>query len=103
MTGLSPILIVDDQLDNRKELTQSLKDVGFPVECASDVSHAMEMFRTTKYSMVIANEQAPGIEGGDVLCSLKRVSPQIPVIVIAANGTVQNAVDSPRGIRRRSH
>jgi DNA-binding NtrC family response regulator len=94
LTGLSPILIVDDQSDNRKELTQSLKHVGFPVESASDGSQAMDMFRTTKYSMVITNEQTPGIEGGDVLGSVKKVSPQIPVIVIAANGTVHNAVEA---------
>ncbi len=94
MTGLSPILIVDDQSDNRKELTQNLKHVGFPVESASDGSQAMDMFRTTKYSMVIINEQTPGIEGGDVLGSVKKVSPQIPVIVIAANGTVRNAVEA---------
>ncbi len=94
MTGLSPILIVDDQSDNRKELTQSLKHAGFPVESASDGSQAMNMFRTTKYSMVITNEHTPGIEGGDVLGSVKKVSPQIPVIVIAANGTVHNAVEA---------
>ena len=94
MTDLSPILIVDDQSDNRKELTQSLKRVGFPVENASDGLEALNKFRSTKYSMVITNEQTPGIEGRDILGSVKKVSPQIPVIVIAANGTVHNAVEA---------
>ena len=94
MTDLSPILIIDDQSDNRKELTQSLERVGFPVESASDGLQALDKFRSTKYSMVITNEQTPGIEGGDVLGSVKKISPQIPVIVIAANGTVHNAVEA---------
>lgn len=94
MTDLSPILIVDDQADNRKELTQSLKGVGFPVESASNGLQALDKFRTTTYSVVITNEQTPGIEGKDVLVSLKKKSPQIPVIVIAANGTVHNAVEA---------
>ena len=94
MTDLSPILIIDDQLDNRKELTRSLERVGFPVESASDGLQALDKFRSTKYSMVITNEQTPGIEGGDVLGSVKKISPQIPVIVIAANGTVHNAVEA---------
>ena len=94
MTDLSPILIIDDQSDSREELTQSLERVGFPVESASDGLLALNKFRSTKYSMVITNEQTPGIEGGDVLGSLKKLSPQIPVIVIAANGTVQNAVEA---------
>jgi len=94
LTDLSPILIVDDQSDNRKELTQSLKRVGFPVENASDGLEALNKFRSTKYSMVITNEQTPGIEGRDILGSVKKMSPQIPVIVIAANGTVHNAVEA---------
>ena len=94
MTDLSPILVVDDQSDNRKKLTQSLKRVGFAAESASDGLQALDKFKTTTYSMVITNEQTPGIEGEDVLGSLKKISPQIPVIVIAANGTVHNAVEA---------
>ena len=94
MTGLSPILIVDDQPDNRKELTQSLEGVGFPVESASNGLQALDKFRTTAYSVVITNEQTPGIEVKDMLVSLKKISPQIPVIVIAANGTVHSAVEA---------
>ena len=94
MTDLSPILIIDDQSDSREELTQSLERVGFPVESASDGLQGLIKFRSTKYSMVIANEKAPRIEGRNVLGSLKKLSPQIPVIVIAANGTVHNAVEA---------
>ena len=94
MSELSPILIVDDQPENRKELTQSLKGAGFPVESASNGLQALDKFRTTTYSVVITNEQTPGIEGNDVLVSLKKKSPQIPVIVIATNGTVHNAVEA---------
>jgi DNA-binding NtrC family response regulator len=71
-----------------------LERVGFPVESASDGLQALHKFRSSKYSIVITNEQTPGIEGGDVLGSVKKISPQIPVIVIAANGTVHNAVEA---------
>ena len=90
MADLSPILIVDDHSGNRKELTQSLNRVGFPVESASDGLEALHKFRSAKYSMVITNEQTPGIEGRDVLGSLKKISPQIPVIVMAANGIIND-------------
>ena len=94
MTELPPILIVDDQSNHRKELTQSLKRVGFPVDNACDGLQAMTKFRSNHYSVVIHNEQTPGIEGGDVLSSVKKMSPQIPVIVISDNGTVHNAVEA---------
>ena len=94
MTNVLPILIVDEHSENRKELTQSLKRVGFPVESASDGLEALHKFRSEKYSMVITNEQAPGIQDGNVLGSVKKISPQIPVIVMASNGSVENAVEA---------
>ena len=80
MTDLSPILIVDDQSDNRKELTQSLERVGFSVERASDGLEALNKFRSAKYSMVITNERISKVEGGDALDSVKKISSQIPVV-----------------------
>ena len=94
LTDLSPILVVDNQSDNRKKLTLSLKRVGFAVDTACDGLQAIDKVKTTAYSMVITNEQAPGIEGENILSLLKKTSPQMPVIVIAANGTVHNAVEA---------
>ena len=96
MTDLSPILIVDDQSDNRKELTQSLNRIGFAVESACDGLQALDNFRSTQYSLVITNAQTSENVGGDVLDSVKKISSQIPVIVIAANGTVNDAVAAMR-------
>jgi two-component system response regulator FlrC len=94
LTDLSPILIVDEPSTTREELVQALKLVGFPIEVASDALQATDHLRSTKYSMVIANELAAGIEGGNILDSAKKISPQIPVIIIAENGTVHNAVEA---------
>ena len=96
MTDLSTILVVDDQSDSRKELTQSLNRIGFAVESACDGLQALDKFRSTQYSMVITNAQTSKIVGGDFLDSVKKISSQIPVIVIAANGTVNDAVAAMR-------
>jgi len=94
LTDVPPILVVDDLADLRSELAQSLKRAGFPVESASNRSKAVDKFRSAKYSMVITDEQIPGIGGMDVLSSVKKISPQIPVIIMTANGTVHNAVEA---------
>ncbi len=94
MTNLSPILVVDGHSDNRRELTERLNRFGFPVESASDALEALRKFRSTKYSMVITNEKAPGIGNSDVLGSLKKISASVPVIVTAANGGVQEAAEA---------
>jgi PleD family two-component response regulator len=64
LTDLSPILIVDDQSDNRKELTQSLNRIGFAVESACDGLQALDKFRSTQYSLVITNAQTSKIWEG---------------------------------------
>ncbi len=94
MLDLPPILVVDSQPDMRSELMQSLKRVGFPVDCAVDGSEALNMFKTTKYGMVIADDQASGEVGLQVLNTVKRISSQIPVIIMTARGSVQNAVEA---------
>ncbi len=94
LQDLLPILVVDSQPDMRSELMQSLKRVGFPVDCAVDGSEALNMFKTAKYGMVIADDQASGEVGLQVLNTVKRISPQIPVIIMTAQGSVQNAVEA---------
>ncbi len=89
---MPPILVVDNQPDMRAKLEQSLNRVGFPVESASDGSQALDMFQAVKYSMVIADEQSSGVDGMTVLNSVKKISPQIPVIITTAQGSVHHAV-----------
>ena len=92
LQDMPPILVVDNQPDMRAKLEQSLNRVGFPVECASDGSQALDMFQALKYSLVIADEQSSGIDGMTVLNSVKKISPQIPVIIMTARGSVHHAV-----------
>ena len=94
MQDFPPILVVDSQPDIRIELEQSLNRVGFPVESASDGSEALDMFKAVKYSMVIADEQSSGENGLAVLNSIKNISPQVPVVIMTARGSVHNAVEA---------
>ena len=87
-----PILVVDDQPDTCTEVSQFLKSTGFRVETVSSGREVFERFNTTKYSLVIADEKMAGIDGQNFLESLKKISPQIPVIIMTANGSVHNAV-----------
>ena len=92
MQDMPPILVVDNQPDMLAKLEQSLNRVGFPVESASDGSQALDMFQAVKYSLVIADEQSSGNDGMTVLNSVKKISPQIPVIIMTAQGSVHHAV-----------
>jgi len=92
LSNISPILVVDDHPDIRTEVSQNLKSAGFQVEAVSSGSEAFERFGIIQYSLVISDEKVSGIDGLDVLNSVKKISPQLPVIIMTATGSVHNAV-----------
>lgn len=94
MPDMPPILVVDSQKELRTELEQNLNTVGYPVDSAADGSEALDKFRSEKYSMVIAGDPASGESGLQVLNSVKRISPRIPVVIMADQGSVQHAVEA---------
>ena len=91
---LAPILVVDEKPDMLTALSDALDGAGFPVEQAASGSEALDRFKAARYSLVITDEAAAGISGLPVLDSIKKISPQVPVIVTTANGSVQNAVEA---------
>ena len=92
MLDLPRILIVDAQPGTGTDIMQSMRRFGFQVDLTSDGSEALDRFNSIKYSMVIFDDQVPGIGGTEMLTSVKRISPQTPVVIMTANGTVHNAV-----------
>ena len=92
MLDLPRILIVDAQPETGTDIMQSMRRFGFQVDLTSDGSEALDRFNSIKYSMVIFDDQVPGIGGTEMLTSVKRISPQTPVVIMTANGTVHNAV-----------
>lgn len=94
MQDWPPILVVENQPDMRTELEQSLNRVGFPVDSASDGPEALDMFKAATYGMVIADEQSSGRGGLEVLNSFKKISPQIPVVIMTSQGSVHHAVEA---------
>jgi DNA-binding NtrC family response regulator len=92
--GIEPILVVDDEPDMRIALTHALSQNGFPVETATDGLEAIKKFRQNKFSMVITDVKMPEMSGMEVLENVKKISPQVPVIMITAYGTIGNAVEA---------
>ena len=92
MAELAPILVVEDHPNIRTEILQTLTAAGFQVEAVSSGAEAYERFSPAAYSLVIADENASGTDGLTLLNSVKNKMPQIPVIMMTGNGSVQNAV-----------
>ena len=91
---MKQILIADDDLSMRQALAESLESCGFEVETAENGADALLKFQKNKFEVVVTDMRMPKMTGMDVLRGIKKISPQTPVILITAYGTVKTAVEA---------
>jgi len=89
-----PILIVGNEPDMRTALMHALDGAGYSVETASSGFEALEKFKKDEFSMVISDVNMSEMSGLEVLEEIKKMMSEVPVALITANGTVDNAVEA---------
>jgi DNA-binding NtrC family response regulator len=92
--GVAPILVVDDEPDMRTALSHALHRSGFSVESVANGTEAVVKCKKNTYSLVITDVKMPAMNGLELLGTVKKLSPQIPVIMITAYGTINSAVEA---------
>lgn len=91
---IKKILIVDDEKPIRFVLSEYLKRMDFiPLE-ASNGMKALEIFQRETPSAVILDLNMPGMNGVETMQKLKKIDPDIPVIIVTAFGDIPTAVDA---------
>jgi DNA-binding NtrC family response regulator len=88
------ILIVDDEENMRRVLSQLLTQNGYTVYTAANAKEALNTFRKHDVELVITDLVMPGVSGLVLLSKLKEIDPSIPVIMVTAYGTVDSAVEA---------
>jgi DNA-binding NtrC family response regulator len=86
------ILIVEDEDKLRRILELQLIDSGFDVVKAASAEEALPLIDRT--DLVLSDFKLPGMSGLEMLQLIKRQNTQIPVIVMTAFGTIENAVEA---------
>ncbi len=77
------VLVVDDEEALRIVLAESLSSEGYLVELASDGTEALERLSRATYDAMLLDLRMPRMEGMDLLVTVKRTAPRMPVIVIS--------------------
>jgi two-component system cell cycle response regulator len=88
------ILVVDDQRTNRLKLSLGLKQQGHTVGEAENGRQALEKLRTEAFDLVLLDIMMPGMDGYQVLDTMKEDSTlrDVPVIVISAMDDLDSVV-----------
>ena len=89
------ILVVDDDQSVRSYLSDFLTSCGYTVECAESGDQAVSRLAGGYVPCVIVQDIVmPGINGIEVLESVKKTNPAIPVIILSAAGQIKTVVDA---------
>jgi two-component system cell cycle response regulator len=89
---LLPILLVDDEALTRDFYGDLLSEHGFRVFAASNGSDALELARQHPLEAVILDIMMPGMSGLEVLERLHAQDPDLPLIMLTAHPSSQNAI-----------
>lgn len=87
------ILIVDDESHVRLSLKQVLEDAEYHVTTAKSGSVALDHIGENKCDLVLLDLRMPEMNGRDVLDVIKERCPGLPVVIVTAHGTVDQAVE----------
>jgi len=89
---MEPVLLVEDKGELRAMLRKALERAGYSVDEAPDGNAAIDKVRSRRYQLVLSDLKLPGSSGLDVLREARRVENTLPVILITAYGSVEDAV-----------
>lgn len=88
-----PILVVDDEEGPREALRMILKE-NYQVLLAKDGQECLDMIRRERLCLILLDIRLPGMDGIEVLERIKKIRPEIPVIVVSAMGTHKTVIDA---------
>lgn len=86
------ILLVEDETNARKGLTQFLQGLDYDVITASNGKEALELLKQETPDLVLSDIRMPEMDGTALLEAIKAESPSIKVILLTAYGSVEDAV-----------
>jgi two-component system, OmpR family, response regulator len=87
------ILLVEDNPELSRRLSDGLRKAGFVVEHAADGATGYELGRTEDFDAVILDLGLPGMQGVDVLQNWRKGGRQMPVLILTARDSWTEKVE----------
>src|SRR5229473_2831221 len=86
------VLIIDDEAEIRESLQTLLEMEGFAVETAPTGEAGLQRIGEHPFDLILLDLALPGRDGMEILADIRAHETRLPVIMITAYGTVENAV-----------
>lgn len=86
------VLVVDDEESMRYFLEKTLRREGYDAATAKDGPEAIAVAERRAVDLVLADVRMPGMDGVALLRALRAIHPRVPVVLMTAYGTVEDAL-----------
>ena len=95
---MSKILIIEDEAAIRRVLTKILSEenVTYQVDEAEDGFQGVEKVKSEDYDLILCDIKMPKMDGVEVLEMVKKIKPEIPIVMISGHGDLETAINTMR-------
>ena len=90
------ILIIDDERSVRNSLGEILRDEGYLVDTAENGAEGLAKAEKQHFDIIFCDIKMPGMDGVEVLETLKNSTNEAEVVMISGHGDIETAVDCMR-------
>jgi DNA-binding NtrC family response regulator len=95
---MSKILIIEDEAPIRRVLNKILSEESdtYLVQEAEDGLQGVEMVKNEDFDLILCDIKMPKMDGVEVLEAIKKIKPEIPMVMISGHGDLETAVNTMR-------
>ena len=90
------ILVIDDETNIVNSLKEILSDEGYDVLITEDGLNALDIIQSDPPDLLLLDVWLPGMDGIEVLKTVKTYHPEIEVLVMSGHGTIDTAVKATK-------
>lgn len=90
------IMLVDDSLVLRDRLMEAFQERGLRVSVAGDCDEAVRVFRREPTDLAVVDLRMPGRTGLTLIPDLKRIKPDVKIVILSGFGSIATAIDAIR-------
>ena len=95
---MSKILIIEDEAAIRRVLVKIFSEENdlYKVDEAEDGFQGIEKIKNEEYDLILCDIKMPKMDGVEVLEAVKKIKPEIPMVMISGHGDMETAINTMR-------
>src|SRR5436190_9947380 len=93
---LGSLLIVDDEIELKNALCETLADEGYQTRGAASGPEGLDALGEQEFDLLLSDLMMPGMDGIQFLRQALEIDPQLVGIIMTGQGTIPTAVEAMR-------